>query len=158
MTKTKGKITVKTLWGEETYCFLWNAPARLEEIEAFECKNKCSLPNYYKEFLLDSNGAIIYSTEDEYEDSGYKLLSIEEIEQVTQDMKAISYDIPDKWYCFMQCLFSPDILLFDLNKQTNYIIDGDVEYPVAEWEYIKADINMFFSRLCQCNGAMYWRW
>ena len=37
-------------------------------------------------------------------------------------------------------------------------MDGDAGYPSDEWEYIGSDINIFFIRLCQCNGAMYWRW
>ena len=68
------------------------------------------------------------------------------------------YDISDKCYCFLQCLFSNDVLLLDLQKKTNYIMDGDVGYPSDEWKYIGSDINTFFIRLCQCNGAMYWRW
>lgn len=152
------KITVKTLLGEETYCFYWNPPAMIEDIEDFELRNQCSLPNDYKEFLLTSNGAIIFRSEDENEDDGYKLLSVEEMEKVTQELEDDGYDISDKCYCFTQCLWSDDVLLFDLRKKTNYIIDGDVGYPSMEWEYIKSDVNKFFVRLCQCNGAMYWRW
>lgn len=150
------KVMVKSVLGEETYCFMWNAPATAEAIQSFENRNKCSLPNDYKEFLLISNGAILYKSE--YEDDGYKLLSLEEMEEVTQEMKDDGYDISDKCYCFLQCLYSDDVLLFDLQKETNYIIDGDVGYPSDEWEYIGSDINTFFIRLCQCNGAMYWRW
>lgn len=150
------KVMVKTVLGEETYYFMWNAPATAEDIQAFENRNKCSLPDDYKEFLLISNGAIVYKSE--YEDDGYKLLSLEEVEEVTQEMKDDGYDISDKCYCFLQCLFSDDVLLLDLQKETNYIMDGDVGYPSGEWEYIGSDINTFFIRLCQCNGAMYWRW
>ena len=150
------KITTKTVLGENTYCFFWNPPASSESIEDFEQRNKCSLPNAYKEFLLTSNGAIIYKSE--YEDDGYRLLSIEEMEAVTLEMKADGYDISDKCYCFVQCLFSEDVLLLDLQKLADNIIDGDVGYPSDEWEYINSDVNTFFARLCQCNGAMYWRW
>lgn len=152
----KDKTTVRTVFGEETYCFSWNAPALPEDIQAFEKKNECKLPDDYKEFLLVSNGAVIYKSE--YEDDGYKLLSIEEIEQVTQELKNEGYCISDMCYCFLECLFSDDVLLLDLQKERNYIIDGDIGYPVAEWEYINGDFNTFFIRLCQCNGAMFWRW
>lgn len=150
------KVIVKSVLGEETYCFMWNSPATAEDIQAFENRNECSLPNDYKEFLLTSNGAILYKSE--YEDDGYKLLSLEEMEEVTQEMKDEGYDISDKCYCFLQCLFSNDVLLFDLQKEANYIMDGDRGYPSDEWEYISSDISTFFIRLCQCNGAMYWRW
>lgn len=154
--KVSGDVVIKTVLGEETYCFIWNAPATAEAIQSFESRYECNLPNDYKEFLLTSNGAIIYKSE--YEDDGYKLLSLEEMEEVTQEMKEDGYDIPNKCYCFLQCLFSDDVLLFDLQKEKNYILDGDVGYPSEEWEYIGSDINTFFIRLCQCNGTMYWRW
>lgn len=154
--KTNEKVMVKSVLGEETYCFIWNDPATAEDIQAFESRNGCSLPNDYKEFLLTSNGAILYKSE--YEDDGYKLLSLEEMEEVTQEMKDDGYDISDKCYCFLQCLFCDDVLLLDLQKEADCIIDGDVGYPADEWEYIGLDINTFFIRLCQCNGTMYWRW
>ena len=58
--KASEKITVKTLLGEETYCFQWNSPTMMKDIETFEHRNQCSLPKDYKEFLLSSNGAIIF--------------------------------------------------------------------------------------------------
>lgn len=150
------KVMVKSVLGEEIYCFRWNTPAATEDIQAFENKNECSLPDDYKEFLLTSNGAILYQSE--YEDDGYKLLSLEEMETVTREMREHGYNILDKCYCFLQCLFGDDVLLLNLQKETEYIIDGDVGYPSEEWAYIGSDINTFFIRLCQCNGAMYWRW
>ena len=150
------KAMIKSVLGEEIYCFKWNAPATIKDIQDFENRNECCLPNDYKDFLLISNGAILYKTE--YEDDGYKLLSLEEMEEITKTMKNDGYDISDKCYCFLQCLFSDDVLLLDLKKEVNYIMDGDVGYPSDKWEYIGSDINTFFIRLCQCNGAMYWRW
>ena len=47
------------------------------------------------------------------------------------------YSIPDKCFCFLQCLFSDDVLILDLHKETNYIINGDVGYSSDEWEYIR---------------------
>ena len=46
----------------------WKNPATIEDIEVFEDRNQCSLPNDYKEFLLTSNGAIIFKSQ--YEDDG----------------------------------------------------------------------------------------
>lgn len=152
----KETVVIKTLFGQETFHFLWNNPATDEEIIEFENKNECKLPSVYKEFLLVANGGIIFKSENE--DDGYKLLSIAEIDEVTREMRNNGYDIVNNIFCFMQCLFSQDILLFDLNKEKKYILDGDVGYPSNEWEYINADVNTFFIRLFQCNGAMYWRW
>ena len=69
------KVKIKSVLGEETYCFMWNTPTTVEDIHAFEKRNECCLPDAYKEFLLSSNGAIIYKSE--YEDDGYKLLGLE---------------------------------------------------------------------------------
>lgn len=103
-----------------------------------------------------SNGATIFKSE--YEDDGYRLLGINEISKITKDMIESGYDINDSWYCFMQCLFSDDVILFDLSKEKNNIIDGDVGYPSNEWDYINMDFTTFITRLYQCNGAMFWRW
>ena len=152
----KKTVVIKTLLGEERFDFFWNNPATYEEIIGFEKKYNCKLPSVYKDFLLVANGGVIFKSEDE--DDGYKLLSISEIDTITKEMRSDGYDIANNIFCFMQCLFSQDILLFDLNKEKNYILDGDVGYPPNEWEYINSDINTFFIRLFQCNGAMYWRW
>lgn len=48
------KVMIKTVLGEETYYFMWNAPATAEDIQAFENRNECSLPDDYKESLLIS--------------------------------------------------------------------------------------------------------
>lgn len=90
---TEEKMAIRTLLGEETYCFAWRSPATFDDIETFEKKNKCSIPNDYKEFLLVSNGAIIFQSESEYEDDGYKLLSLKEMEEVTKEMIEDGYEI-----------------------------------------------------------------
>ena len=48
------KVMIKTVFGEETYYFMWNDPATAEDIQAFENRNECSLPDDYKEYLLIS--------------------------------------------------------------------------------------------------------
>lgn len=155
--KASKKETIKTVLEETTYCFYWNAPATTASLEAFEIQYNCILPTDYKDFLLISNGAVIFKSE--HEDDGYKLLGLEEIENETQELRRLGYDIPNNWYCFIQCLFNDDILLFDLqNSGSYYIIDGDVGYPPAEWKRFESDVNKFFIKLFQCNGSMYWRW
>lgn len=47
------KVMIKTVLGEETYYFMWNAPATAEDIQAFENRNECSLPDDYKESLFN---------------------------------------------------------------------------------------------------------
>ena len=155
--KANRKETIKTVLETTTCFFHWNSPVSIKELETFELLHDCSLPDTYKEFLLVSNGSIIFKSE--HEDDGYKLLGLREIEETTQDLKESGYDIPERCYCFLECLFSDDILLLDLRKKGCYsIIDGDVGYPAAEWESIRFKLNDFFIKLCQCNGAMFWRW
>ena len=151
-----GKILVKDAFNETEYNFEWNTPAEQSAIENFEEETGFLIPDYYKEFLLCSNGGIIYKSSDE--DDGYELLGIEEIKEYTEELNEAGYDIPKGCFIFLRCAFSADILLFDANKDSNYILDGDAGYSSNRWEYIKGDFNNFFGRLVLCNGAMFWRW
>lgn len=156
-TQKNSKLTSMSLLGDkEVFIFDWNDPVDIELIHKFEKESNYILPTDYKKFLMISNGATIFKSE--YEDDGYRLLGINEISKITKDMIESGYDINDSWYCFMQCLFSDDVILFDLSKEKNNIIDGDVGYPSNEWDYINMDFTTFITRLYQCNGAMFWRW
>lgn len=152
----RDSIIIKSVLLEEQYHFLKKEPAKESDIVEFENKIMHKLPIAYKEFLLKSNGAIIFKSS--LEDDGYKLLGISDMLKVTNQLKESGYDIHKDWFCFMQCMFSNDIMLMDLAKNCNYIIDGDVEYPINEWNYLNGDINTFFIHLIQSNGAMFWRW
>ncbi|MCI5583980.1 MAG: SMI1/KNR4 family protein [Lachnospiraceae bacterium] len=154
--KINGQIVLRTALDEENCSFLWNEPATIEEIEAFEKKHQCSFPEAYKEFLLISNGATLFKTESG--SNGYQLLSLKEMEEETQEIREDGYIISDKCYCFIKFLFNGDVLFLDLDKKFNYILDGNMRRHSYKWEYINSDINTFFEHLCQCNGATYWRW
>lgn len=161
--KTKDKKVLKytNILGEDIeYGFRWNEPAKISEIKNFEIKIGFELPQEYKEFLSISNGAQIYTSLDPYEDYGYKLLSLNEMMNMTNTMKSYGYQLKESWIVFMELLFSPDVLIFNLDKvETNkYIIDGDTGYPVVEWESLNGGFKDFICRLFICNGSMYWRW
>lgn len=149
-------VNTKTVLGEENYQFKWNEPANENDILKFEERIGYKLPDAYREFLLIANGGIIF--ESEYEEDGYRILGIHEIFEFTREMKEYGYKLSESWYCFLQCLFSNDVLFFDLSKEKNYIIDGDMAYPIHEWECLKETVNEFFIHLCQANGTMFWRW
>lgn len=151
-----GKIEVKNIFCKEQYSFVWKDPVSTEELAAFERETGYRLPNDYTEFLLLSNGAVLFKSA--FEEDGYKLLGLPEIIQETQAMTKAGYSIPEGYYCFCQCLFNDDVLFFDLNQEKNYIVDGDVGYPPSAWKHISGDLNHFLIRLCICNGATYWRW
>ncbi|MFA5384759.1 MAG: SMI1/KNR4 family protein [Eubacteriales bacterium] len=51
--------------------FEWNTPATNEDIQVFEKENKIILPDGYKEFLLISNGALLFK-DNEYGQWGCK--------------------------------------------------------------------------------------
>lgn len=153
--KANGRINVKNAIAEKEVFFQWKNGLSLEKINEFEKETDICIPEYYKAFLLLSNGGVIFNSD---EDDGYELLGLDEIKSYTEELKSDGYDIPEGCYCFLKCFFCDDILLFDTKKKSNIILDGDVGYPVDEWEYLKMDLNAFFVRLVQCNGAMYWRW
>ena len=154
--RVNGEILLRTALGEETAYFSWNEPASYEEIEAFEEKYGCRFPEDYREFLLISNGATLFKTESG--SNGYQLLSLKEMEEETREMHEDGYSISNKCHCFLKFLYSGDVLLLDMDKRINYILDGNMNRHSYKWEYINTDINSFFAHLCQCNGAVYWRW
>lgn len=154
--KASGNIEVGDAIKKEIYSFSWKQPADQEKIVKFEKENGVCLPDYYKEFLACADGGIIYKSL--YEDDGYELLGIDSVEEYTKELVRNGYDIPEGCFCFLKCLFSDDVVLFNLKKQTDFLLDGDVGYPVNMWEYLKSNLNVFFARLIQSNGAMYWRW
>jgi hypothetical protein len=106
--------------------------------------------------LLKSNGAVLYDND---EDSGYKLLSLEEAIEFTKEMKDAGYDLKEEWFIFMTTFFSSDMFIFDLKKlETNaYIIDGIGGCPEREWKYIRGDFRIFMNRLFSTNGHQYWK-
>ena len=155
-TEYNSKLQTTSLLGQtETYSFFWNPSISLDDIKKFETKTKVKLPTDYKDFLLVSNGGVIYNIESE--NSGYRLLGLNEIEQLTEELKEYGYEIPNGWYCFMECLFSDDVMFFDLSNNAR-IIDGDMGYPIDEWNTINGSFRTFMTRMYQCNGAMFWRW
>ena len=121
-----------------------------------EEKNHLNLPESYCDFLLKSNGAVLYDND---EDSGYKLLSLEEAIEFTKEMKDAGYDLKEEWFIFMTTFFSSDMFIFDLKKlETNaYIIDGIGGCPEREWKYIRGDFRIFMNRLFSTNGHQYWK-
>lgn len=161
-TSTKNTLSYTDIFGQTIEVgFLWENPASEEEIHEFESSNNIKLPKSYKEFLMVSNGAVIYE-DIEYGGSGYKILGLNEILESTKDRIEWGYDL--KGYCivFAEVMSNSDFLLFDLKKSEDngkdYIIDGDTGYSVDEWKYIKGDFFYFINRLITTNGSMYWRW
>lgn len=154
--KAIGKALIKDALNDVEYDFKWNDPADLNEIEDFEKETGYKIPDYYKEFLLCSNGGILYRIDEE--DAGFELLGIKELKEYTDELNDAGYEIPMGCYVFMRCFFSADIMLFDTNKGSRCILDGDVGYPSNEWKILNCDFNTFFARLVTCNGAMFWRW
>ena len=150
------ELILRTVLGEENCSFLWNEPAAREEIEAYEKKYKFNFPESYKEFLLVSNGGIMFKTESG--SNGYQLLSLKEMEEETREAREDGYILSPQCHCFARLLFNKDMLFLDMDKKFNYILDGNIRIQSYKWEYINSDVNTFFEHLCQCNGAMYWRW
>lgn len=154
--KIEGRILLRTVLKEEYCTFSWNEPASLAEIEAFEEKHQCRFPKTYREFLLTANGATLFKSDSG--NSGYRLLSLQEMEEATAEMKEYGYTLSDQCICFLQFLSSADQLFFDFDKKFNSILDGNMRIHAYKWEYINTDINTFFQHLFECNGEVYWRW
>ncbi len=108
--------------------------------------------------MFMSNGAILYNDD---EDSGYRLLSLEEAIQYTEKKKKGSYDgIKDDWLIFMSNLFDSDFLLFDMSRmnRNQYILDGIADEREEEWRYLKWDFRTLMNLLFRVNGDNFWRY
>ena len=141
--------------------FIWNFPVTLEEIQSFEKNNKIELPIEYIEFLQISNGAILFK-DMEYGQWGCKILGLNEILAVTNELKQYGLQLKPFYIPFATWLGDGDVLLFSMDKyktdRKNYIIDGDEGYRADEWEYINGNFKKWLDRLIVAQGAKYWRW
>ena len=140
--KINGQIVLRTALDEENCSFLWNEPATIEEIEAFEKKHQCSFPEAYKEFLLISNGATLFKTESG--SNGYQLLSLKEMEEETQEIREDGYIISDKCYCFIKFLFNGMLLL----KASSCIAHADFN-PICVFDISVVNNLVYLSKSCK---------
>lgn len=151
-------ICTDLLGKTEKYQFEWQPPISQEKLNELILNNNLKLPEEYINFLLMSDGAILYNNE---ENAGYQLLSLEDAVNFTNEMRKSGYDdIKKEWLIFMTNLFDSDWLLIDMDKINNriYIIDGVVEYRADHWKYLKGDFRIFMNQLFRVNGIQYWRW
>ena len=155
-TKGKGKIEYTGMLGEKREAiFTWNTPISTDELNELSTRYRLELPQEYIDFLKISNGGIVFNND---EDGGYKILGLQEAIDYTRSMSRIGLE--KQMLIFMTALFSPDMLVFDMQRTDSkrYILDGDVGYPVKDWNYLKGGFNTLLTRMYQSDGAMYWRW
>ena len=159
ITQTNKVLQCTDLLGRIIKCtFEWNSPINIDKLKALEKEYNLRLPEDYERFLLMSNGAILYNDD---EDSGYRLLSLEEAIQYTEKKKKGGYDgIKDDWLIFMSNLFDSDFLLFDMSRmnRNQYILDGIADEREEEWRYLKWDFRTLMNLLFRVNGDNFWRY
>lgn len=141
--------------------FVWKSGAEKIDIDTVEDSLGLLLPQSYRDFLVYSNGAILFK-ETTFAQWGCVLLGTSEVLTATNKVRESGLNIPQHWIVFAQWLGDGDLLVFDLKRSSEltlpYIIDGDVGYPVKEWEYISGDFLTWIDRLIVAQGAKYWRW
>lgn len=136
--------------------FKWNIAVSNDQIIKVENQYQIKIPDDYKDFLCFSNGAEIFSSDDEDESSGYQLLSLQEMISETSEMRKCGYNIKKNQIIFLITLFSNDFLMFDLEK--NGIVYADVGYSEKEWKIIDSDFKNLILHLYMSNGAPFWEW
>ena len=141
--------------------FEWKEPATALEINDFEEKHNIILPEDFKRFLKVSNGAILFE-DIQYGQWGCKIYGLDEITDITNEVKGWGYELKPEWLVFATWLGDCDILIFDLNKSkngiNNYIIDGEQGERIEDWTNIKGNFEKWIDRLIVAQGAKYWRW
>lgn len=138
--------------------FHWNKPATIEEINAYEEQNGIRLPMEYKDFLLISNGAVLFK-DINYGQWGCNILPYQDTINVTNQLRIDGFEIKKQWLVFSTWLGDMDHLFFDLeNINTNkYIIDVELD-SIEEWEYINGSFETWLDRLIVSQGCKYWKW
>lgn len=158
-TQVERTLECTDLLGNIIRCtFEWKPPVCKEMLKILKNEFNLNLPEDYEKFLFMSNGAILYNDD---EDSGYRLLSLEEAIQYTEKKKKGGYDgIKDDWLIFMSNLFDSDFLLFDMSRmnRNQYILDGIADEREEEWRYLKWDFRTLMNLLFRVNGDNFWRY
>ena len=158
-TQVERTLECTDLFGNIIRCtFEWKPPVCKETLKILKNEFNLNLPEDYEKFLFMSNGAILYNDD---EDSGYRLLSLEEAIQYTEKKKKGGYDgIKDDWLIFMSNLFDSDFLLFDMSRmnRNQYILDGIADEREEEWRYLKWDFRTLMNLLFRVNGDNFWRY
>lgn len=141
--------------------FSFSSPASEESLTPV--LTKWRLPPTYQQFLLYSNGALLYN-DDVYGQWGFQLYGVDELLPKNDLWRGLYSDgWSPSYLVFAESLGDSDLLLLDTERFSNideecYVTDGDTGYPVRTWRTIAPSFGVWLGRLVVAQGAKYWRW
>jgi hypothetical protein len=152
---------------EGGYC--WNAhfafgePATLEAIKDIEEKLQLPFSPAYEEFLLYSDGALLYH-DDVDGQWGFRLYGTKDLMKANLRFKErYKRSYSPTHLAFAESLGDADLLLLDTaqlvkNGRDYRVIDGDSDDSPAQWKVAARSFCDWLDRLVVAQGAKYWRW
>jgi len=130
-----------------------NKPLDFHELVEAKLMNSIKLPESYESFLQTYNGGKLYNYENL---DGYKLLSIDEIKRITNDV-ATAYE--DDWLenilIFAEIIGEGNYLAFDFSRNCA-ILDCYHEEIPKNWSTICKDFDTWLNKLIESNGEKFW--
>lgn len=140
--------------------FAFESPAKEEELEPIQAR--WSLPRTYEQFLLYTNGALLYY-DDVYGQWGFQFYGAKELVAKNVLWQSLYAGWSTSYLVFAESKGDSDLLLLDTSRPSDivgecYVIDGDTGYPVHTWQPISRSFGKWLTRLVVAQGTKYWRW
>lgn len=143
--------------------FIFHEPAKENEIIAVEQELSTQLPNTYRQFLRQCNGAILYY-DSSYGQWGFHLYGTEELAVKNKERRKPYGDTwPSSYLIFAESLGDADLLILEMANAARQgkdcrIVDGDSGYLPEQWRIAAPNFESWLDRLVVAQGAKFWRW
>jgi hypothetical protein len=143
--------------------FAFAAPASPDELQKIKAELPFPLPAAYEQFLLLSDGALLYHDK-KYGQWGFSFYGVKELrEKNRQWSQRYSENWSPYYFVFAEALGDADLLLLDGAKPTRdgldcRVMDGDSGYLPNEWDAASRSFDEWLDHLIIAQGAKYWRW
>jgi len=143
--------------------FTFAAPAPLDEVQKIRAELSFPLPAAYEQFLLFTDGALLYHNKKNGQ-WGFHFYGVKELREKNawwQQRYAESWS--PSYFVFAESLGDADLLLLDGTKPTKdsldcRVLDGDSGYLPDEWEAASRSFDEWLDHLITAQGTKYWRW
>ena len=142
--------------------FIFNPPAKPEQVDELKRSLPVLLPMAYERFLLQYNGALLYYDK-EYGQWGFQLYGTADILKANETCQQIYKDMwPPQYLAFAKSRGDTDRLILDtsdfVNERDCWVIDGDGDDLPHDWTAAAQSFGDWLDRLVVAQGAKYWRW
>lgn len=132
--------------------FSFEKPAESSEIALLEKQLNIRLPKDFKEFLLQSNGADLFTNEKE--GTMYEVLNLSSIKENYEDM-----DYPEKWFPIAYGMDGEVLIINSKEIPSNqYLYWLEVGESFEDALPLKINFEIWLDRLIMAQGSKFWYW